>query len=99
MRKPRFDYENESCNQMKQNQQEVTLKDIADLLKNLTQTLKVRSRSNSRERTNMSERECFKCHEKGHIAPNCPSRDKENKLRLMLRPINQSVHIQANNTL
>ena len=78
MRKPRFDYENETCNQIKQNQQEVTLNDIADLLKNLTHTLKVRSRSNSRERTNMSDRECFKCHEKGHIAPNCPNRDKEN---------------------
>jgi hypothetical protein len=79
LRKPRFEQEQStSCNNISSKSKEnVTLEDIASLLKALNENLSKgnRSRSNSRDRSNI---ECFKCHAKGHIASNCPTASKEN---------------------
>jgi hypothetical protein len=80
LRKPRFEPEqSQGCNSVsKKSKEPITLDDIASLLKNLTETLSKgnRSRSNSRDRN--SSIECYKCHEKGHIASHCSKLLSEN---------------------
>jgi hypothetical protein len=63
----------------------VSLNDLAKLIERLTHSIsRSNSRSKSRERTDSKDRaklhnfECYNCHEKGHIAINCPKSSSGN---------------------
>ena len=80
LRKPRFTSDMpQDCNSItNKGKESSSLEEIASLLKILNETLSRRSRSRSNSRDRNPNIECYKCHEKGHIASKCPTNISEN---------------------